>query len=1078
MTRLRKRFLHLSGFLRHSRASSPVVTAVILLPLLMAVAWGFAWFGHMADAKNVVEEAARSGARWLASHPGDIEGAKSRAADVVLAALNQGKSFIPGGAISQDSLNNVLVGRLIKTGNGYVINDRTRGPVKVKPASPGVKSQMDALAGKVVVADGDWAEANVFLAKVATTDPPETQAMQQVGGISGSQSGTQGSQTVNQTRRPGPFPAAVLAKYGQGIWGTGWAQGWPDPNAWWIWGQPGAGECALNGQEVTLTSPVWWTAGYDKYRLYAVADDWFNVRVDSTDVLQGSGQGVKTWDWEPGPRRPVQFVVTARNDYGPTGFLCTVKQTGWHWPVSYPPQSLSNGLVKYPEWTVPYAQWVTVTAKDRYGRAAPVYVGTGNAGSPQNISTSNALRLQVSSHRADVWSNPWSPPGGRKIKRIYVKGKSERNYDYGYVYGWNGSSWVLLAQRCSPGYNQEYDEWIDVSSYNVTRIKTRLTTDRSVLYSPTYVDVPVVETEASGWVATGNGTVQFYAYPNTKYFVCVGTGNGDTQSTGGALRVQVSSHRADVWSNPWSPPGGGKIKRIHVKGKSERNYDYGYVYGWNGSSWVLLAQRCSPGYNQEYDEWIDVSSYNVTRIKTRLTTDRSVLYSPTYVDVPVVEVEAQSGQGYDVTVNLDGGVVLHSDSSWTYTPVDGVAYGAATLPQRVVPGGEFTVKISATNLARKEWFASRPSWWPGNWNSPDSWRTNFSYHWYDDKGNLVVQDGLRTGLPQTVQPGGSANLDLKVKAPPQPGKYRLVVDGVQEYCAWFGPLQGVNWPTLEAWIDVGGIDYAVSYNPAWAPKYMEAGKTYNLQITARNDGGLTWTPQGRFGLSYHWYDKNTGRVVVWDGSRDYVDYAVAPGQSYTFNLPVKAPSKPGTYTLEIDMVQEGVTWFKDKGCPVLRADVEVPQGDVLKGPLTFDGEDYWVGNTIVRSAGPDLSRFAGMNAVLWGQNTGQVERFFRVKSIQEYAPDDWSALVTFDPDKDVLCNDPNRGDPQAQAGDPVSKPRTDNFAYCRVTYHYPVPLQGLWKMLSHTGVPAWRGEEPPSRRVVGEAYFVSGEAGK
>jgi hypothetical protein len=107
-----------------------------------------------------------------------------------------------------------------------------------------------------------------------------------------------------------------------------------------------------------------------------------------------------------------------------------------------------------------------------------------------------------------------------------------------------------------------------------------------------------------------------------------------------------------------------------------------------------------------------------------------------------------------------------------------------------------------------------------------------------------------------------------------------------------------------------------------------------------------------------------------------------------------------------------------------------------------------------------------------------MERFFRVKSIQEYTPDDWSALVTFDPDKDVFCNDPNRGDPQAPAGDSVSRPRTDGYAYCRVTYHYPVPLQGLWKMLSHTGVPAWRGEEPPSRRVVGEAYFVSGEAGK
>lgn len=104
------------------------------------------------------------------------------------------------------------------------------------------------------------------------------------------------------------------------------------------------------------------------------------------------------------------------------------------------------------------------------------------------------------------------------------------------------------------------------------------------------------------------------------------------------LKLQVNSHCANVWSDPWTPPGGGKVERIHIKGKSERNYDYGYVYGWNGSSWVELAKRCSPGYNLEYDEWIDVSNQNITQIKTRLTTDGSVLYNPTYVDVPEVKV--------------------------------------------------------------------------------------------------------------------------------------------------------------------------------------------------------------------------------------------------------------------------------------------------------------------------------------------------------------------------------------------------------------------------------------------------------
>jgi len=86
--------------------------------------------------------------------------------------------------------------------------------------------------------------------------------------------------------------------------------------------------------------------------------------------------------------------------------------------------------------------------------------------------------------------------------------------------------------------------------------------------------------------------------------------------------------------------------------------------------------------------------------------------------------------------------------------------------------------------------------------------------------------------------------------------------------------------------------------------------------------------------------------------------------------------------------------------------------------------------------------------------------------------------VIFDPEKDVFCNDPKRGDPQAPANDPASRPRSDSYAYCRVAYHYPVPLRRLWEAISSTGTPAWRGAEPPSRKVVGEAYFLSGEAGE
>jgi hypothetical protein len=48
-----------------------------------------------------------------------------------------------------------------------------------------------------------------------------------------------------------------------------------------------------------------------------------------------------------------------------------------------------------------------------------------------------------------------------------------------------------------------------------------------------------------------------------------------------------------------------------------------------------------------------------------------------------------------------------------------------------------------------------------------------------------------------------------------------------------------------------------------------------------------------------------------------------PGQEVELALSVKAPGEPGDYTLEIDMVHEGVTWFYERGAKPLRLNVRV-----------------------------------------------------------------------------------------------------------------------------------------------------------
>lgn len=83
-----------------------VISFALLTPVLIAVAFGFSWQGHMADAQTIVEEAARAGARWLAVHPGDSENGKIEAEEVVSAAMNGGYLLNSWDGVTSDEIFN------------------------------------------------------------------------------------------------------------------------------------------------------------------------------------------------------------------------------------------------------------------------------------------------------------------------------------------------------------------------------------------------------------------------------------------------------------------------------------------------------------------------------------------------------------------------------------------------------------------------------------------------------------------------------------------------------------------------------------------------------------------------------------------------------------------------------------------------------------------------------------------------------------------------------------------------------------------------------------------------------------
>jgi hypothetical protein len=101
------------------------------------------------------------------------------------------------------------------------------------------------------------------------------------------------------------------------------------------------------------------------------------------------------------------------------------------------------------------------------------------------------------------------------------------------------------------------------------------------------------------------------------------------------------------------------------------------------------------------------------------------------------------------------------------------------------------------------------------------------------------------------------------------------------------------------------------------------GERIRLPVTVRNASAEAF-PSGEkvFGLSYHLLSASD-RLLVHDNDRTWLTDPLAPGAEATIDLGVRAPTEPGPYRIEIDLVWEGVMWFKDAGNPTAKVDLSV-----------------------------------------------------------------------------------------------------------------------------------------------------------
>lgn len=117
-----------------------------------------------------------------------------------------------------------------------------------------------------------------------------------------------------------------------------------------------------------------------------------------------------------------------------------------------------------------------------------------------------------------------------------------------------------------------------------------------------------------------------------------------------------------------------------------------------------------------------------------------------------------------------------------------------------------------------------------------------------------------------------------------------------------------------------------------APTPIGAGQSATVRARVTNAGAHTWPSRQLIRFGNHWLRDD--EPVTWDDGRTDLPHDLAPGASAELELQVVAPQETGEYQLELDFVQEGVTWWAQVGSTPVRTGVTVVAEPVAITPAS------------------------------------------------------------------------------------------------------------------------------------------------
>jgi hypothetical protein len=117
------------------------------------------------------------------------------------------------------------------------------------------------------------------------------------------------------------------------------------------------------------------------------------------------------------------------------------------------------------------------------------------------------------------------------------------------------------------------------------------------------------------------------------------------------------------------------------------------------------------------------------------------------------------------------------------------------------------------------------------------------------------------------------------------------------------------------------------------PAKLRVGQKETLTLKIKNASDVFWWARGgevntRNDNRYYiaagdrWLRPDGSLLTNMDG-RYGIGKDLKPGDETEIPLAITAPKEPGDYTLEVDLVQEQVAWFSDRGSPTAKTKVSV-----------------------------------------------------------------------------------------------------------------------------------------------------------